>query len=81
MTTRKIITVFGATGLQGGSVAWKFLQDADLRAEWAVRAVTRDVEKPAAKELAAAGAQVVAVSRTSTAQGSNNSLLTITPSW
>ncbi|KAK6196589.1 hypothetical protein LQW54_011373 [Pestalotiopsis sp. IQ-011] len=62
MTTRKIITVFGATGLQGGSVAWKFLQDADLSAQWAVRAVTRDVKKPAAKELAAAGAQVVAAS-------------------
>lgn len=56
---KKIITVFGATGNQGGSVARTFLQDPKLKADWTVRAVTRDTTKPAAQKLAAQGAQVV----------------------
>jgi uncharacterized protein YbjT (DUF2867 family) len=51
----KIIAVTGATGQQGGAVARKLLADG-----WKVRALTRDVNKPAAKELAALGAEVVA---------------------
>ncbi len=51
----KIIAVTGATGQQGGAVARK------LRAEgWQVRALTRDPGKPAAQELKALGAEVVA---------------------
>ncbi|EGO57252.1 hypothetical protein NEUTE1DRAFT_121747 [Neurospora tetrasperma FGSC 2508] len=60
MTTKKTITVFGATGLQGGSVAAIFLNDPKLNADWTVRAVTRDVTKESAKQLADQGAQVVA---------------------
>ncbi len=50
----KIIAVTGATGQQGGAVARRLLADG-----WKVRALTRDVNKPAARELAAAGAEVV----------------------
>ena len=62
MAGPKIITVFGATGQQGGSVARIFLEDAKLKSDWSVRAVTRDVTKDAAKELQAKGAEVVSVS-------------------
>ncbi len=51
----KIIAVTGATGQQGGAVARKLLADG-----WKVRALTRDVNKPAALALAQAGAELVA---------------------
>jgi uncharacterized protein YbjT (DUF2867 family) len=66
MSSTKIITVFGATGLQGGSVVTKFLNDPELKGEWTVRAVTRDVSKPSALKLAEQGAEVVAVSLAAT---------------
>lgn len=50
----KMIAVTGATGQQGGAVARKLLADG-----WKVRALTRDANKPAAKELAALGAELV----------------------
>lgn len=56
--SKKIITVFGATGAQGGSLARAILNDPN--SEFAVRAVTRDVNSDKAKELAAMGAEVVA---------------------
>lgn len=58
MPTKKIITVFGATGAQGGSLAQAILQDPT--SEFAVRAVTRDTQSDKAKALAAQGAEVVA---------------------
>jgi len=61
MASKKIITVFGATGAQGGAVANMFLRDAKLKPQWAVRAVTRDTSKPAATKLRDEGAEVVAV--------------------
>jgi uncharacterized protein YbjT (DUF2867 family) len=51
----KIIAVSGATGQQGGVVARKLFADG-----WKVRALTRDVDKAAAQELASLGAEVVA---------------------
>src|SRR5258708_545305 len=51
----KIIAVTGATGQQGGAVARRLLADG-----WKVRALTRDANKPAATELAAAGVEIVA---------------------
>ena len=54
--TKKIITVFGATGAQGGGLARAILADKD--SEFALRAVTRKPESEAAKALAAAGAQI-----------------------
>jgi len=50
----QVIAVAGATGQQGGKVARRLLAQG-----WKVRALTRDANKPAAKELAAAGAEVV----------------------
>src|SRR3990172_1051221 len=51
----KIISVTGATGQQGGAVAGKLLADG-----WKVRALTRDTSKPAAQQLKALGAELVA---------------------
>jgi len=51
----KIIAVTGATGQQGGAVARKLLVEG-----WQVRALTRDINKPAAQELKALGAELVA---------------------
>jgi uncharacterized protein YbjT (DUF2867 family) len=58
MTQKKIITVFGATGAQGGGVAQAILNDAE--SEFTVRAVTRDPGSEKAKGLAGMGAEIVA---------------------
>ncbi|KAG5917008.1 hypothetical protein E4U42_007411 [Claviceps africana] len=55
----KILTVFGATGNQGGSVIRAVLADEVLSREFTVRGVTRDVDKPAARALAAQGVEMV----------------------
>jgi uncharacterized protein YbjT (DUF2867 family) len=64
MATKKIITVFGATGAQGGSVVKSILGDAKMRETWTVRGVTRDTTKASAEALEALGAEIVAVSFT-----------------
>ncbi len=56
--SKKIITVFGATGAQGGGLVRAIL--ADSGSEFSVRAVTRDTTSDKAKALAALGAEVVA---------------------
>ena len=48
------IAVTGATGQQGGAVARKLIAEG-----WQVRALTRDVNKPAAQELKALGAELI----------------------
>lgn len=58
MSDQKIIAVVGATGAQGGGLARAIL--AEPGGEFAVRALTRDPGSPKAKELADAGAEVVA---------------------
>jgi uncharacterized protein YbjT (DUF2867 family) len=50
----KLITVCGATGGVGGSVARRMLKEG-----WIVRAITRNNESTAAKALAEKGAQLV----------------------
>ncbi len=55
MSNNKIIAITGATGQQGGVVARKLLAEG-----WQVRALTRDVNKPAALELKSLGAEIVA---------------------
>jgi uncharacterized protein YbjT (DUF2867 family) len=57
MPSKKIITVFGATGAQGGGLVRAILQDKN--SPFAVRAVTRDKDSDKAKELAQLGAEVV----------------------
>ena len=58
MDKKKIIAVLGATGAQGGGLARAILNDTG--SGFTVRALTRDVNSIAAKELAKLGAEVVA---------------------
>jgi len=51
----KLITVFGATGAQGGSVIDALLQEKSLK----IRGVTRNANSEAAKSLASKGVEVV----------------------
>jgi len=55
--TKKIITVFGATGAQGGGLVRAILNDEN--SEFTVRAVTRDKNSDKAKALAKLGAELV----------------------
>ena len=57
MATKKIITVFGATGAQGGGLVHAIANDPD--SQFTARAVTRDPNSDKAKELARLGAEVV----------------------
>ncbi|RSL90776.1 hypothetical protein CEP51_000594 [Fusarium floridanum] len=56
----KLLTVFGATGAQGGSVIQAVLADEVLSKEFKIRGITRDVSKPAAQALVQKGIEVVA---------------------
>jgi len=58
MIEKKIITVFGATGAQGGGLVRAILNDKS--SEFSVRAVTRDPGSEKAKALISMGAEVVA---------------------
>src|SRR5664279_355326 len=58
MPERKIIAVVGATGAQGGGLV-RAIQ-ADPGSGFVARAITRDVNSPKARALAALGAEVVA---------------------
>ncbi|MFZ1685193.1 MAG: NmrA/HSCARG family protein [Candidatus Zixiibacteriota bacterium] len=58
MAEKKIIAVVGATGSQGSGLVRAILEDPS--GEFAVRALTRDVNSDMAKELARLGAEVVA---------------------
>jgi len=57
MERNKIITVFGATGAQGGGLARAILSDSN--SEFKVRAVTIDANSDKAKALAQLGAEIV----------------------
>lgn len=58
MPDKKMITVLGATGAQGGGLVRAILNDPT--GEFKVRAVTRNPQTPKAQALAAGGAEVVA---------------------
>ena len=55
----KLLTVFGATGKQGGSVVKTILAHPTLSKQFKLRAVTRDPSKPAGQELQKQGVEVV----------------------
>ncbi|WP_215225721.1 NmrA/HSCARG family protein [Echinicola shivajiensis] len=57
MSDKKIITIMGATGAQGGGLARAILNDPN--SEFAVRAVTRNKNSDKAKALSDLGAEVV----------------------
>lgn len=61
MSSKKLFTVIGATGGQGGGIIKTFLADPKLKSEWALRGVTRDVNKDSSKKLASQGVEVVSV--------------------
>jgi hypothetical protein len=54
--SQKIITVFGATGNQGGSTANAIFNS--FSSKYKVRAITRDTTKPASQALASKGAEL-----------------------
>ncbi|KAL8770200.1 MAG: hypothetical protein Q9209_004042 [Squamulea sp. 1 TL-2023] len=55
----KIITVFGATGNQGGSVIASIQGNSKLSSEYKIRGVTRDPSKPQGQALAEKGVELV----------------------
>ncbi|KAL4941993.1 hypothetical protein BDV06DRAFT_171213 [Aspergillus oleicola] len=59
MSTKQTLVVFGATGIQGGSVAKAILTDPVVASQFHVQAVTRDPSKPAAVALAKLGAELI----------------------
>ena len=54
-----ILAVFGATGLQGGSLIKYVLSDPELSPQYKVRAITRNVNSEAAKKLKEKDVEVV----------------------
>lgn len=59
MAHSKILTVFGATGNQGGSVIANVLSNSKLSSEFGLRGITRDPSKPNAKKLTDQGVEMV----------------------
>ncbi|PCD38703.1 hypothetical protein AU210_007168 [Fusarium oxysporum f. sp. radicis-cucumerinum] len=55
----KLITIFGATGNQGGSVIKHILEDPQLSNEYKIRGITRDTSKKSAQDLIKQGVEVV----------------------
>ena len=60
----KLLTVFGATGQQGGSLIDYILKHPKLSTEFQLRGVTRDVSKPAALVLKERGVEIIKVIET-----------------
>jgi len=58
----KLITVFGSTGNQGGSVVRAILNHPELSKEWKIRGITRNANKPDAQALVQQGVEMVSVS-------------------
>jgi uncharacterized protein YbjT (DUF2867 family) len=59
MAPSKVLTVFGATGNQGGSVVNNVLSNSKLSSEYKLRGITRDPSKPNAKKLSDKGVEMV----------------------
>lgn len=57
----KLLTVFGATGQQGGSVIRTVLQNEFLSKEFKICGISRDTSKPAAQALLKQGVALVSV--------------------
>lgn len=60
MTSTKLLTVFGATGNQGGSVLDVILADPVLRERYKLRGITRNVSSSSARALTEKGVEMVA---------------------
>jgi uncharacterized protein YbjT (DUF2867 family) len=55
----KLLTVFGATGNQGGSLIAAVQSHPELSKTYKIRGVTRDTSKPASKSLEGKGVEMV----------------------
>ena len=55
----KLLVVFGATGQQGGSIVETVLNDPELREQYKIRGITRDVSQSSSQSLEAKGVQMV----------------------
>jgi len=60
----KLLTVFGATGQQGGALLDHVLTHPELTKTFALRGITRDVSKPSAIALKERGVEIVQVKST-----------------
>ena len=58
MSSKKLLTIFGATGNQGGSVISAILNHPNISSKYRLRAITRDTSKPAARSLASKGVEL-----------------------
>jgi uncharacterized protein YbjT (DUF2867 family) len=58
MTTKKVLTVFGATGNQGGSVIDVILSESTLREKYAIRGITRHTSSTSAQALTEKGVEM-----------------------
>ena len=56
--SKKLLTIFGATGNQGGSVVATVLGSQSLSSKYSLRAITRDTTKPNAQALASKGVEL-----------------------
>ena len=59
MSSSKLLTIFGATGNQGGSVISTVLSNPELKQKYHLRAVTRDPSSNKAQDLASQGVEIV----------------------
>ncbi|KAB8336672.1 hypothetical protein FH972_020983 [Carpinus fangiana] len=59
MASKKLLTVFGATGTQGRSVLNAVLAHPTLKTQFSLRGITRDPSKPNAQELTKLGVEMV----------------------
>lgn len=60
-TMTKLITIFGSTGNQGGSVVRAILSHPELSKEWKIRGITRNASKPDAQAMVKQGVEMVSV--------------------
>lgn len=58
----KLLTVFGATGQQGGALIEYILENSELSTLFRLRGVTRDMTKPKAVKLNERGVEMLQVS-------------------
>lgn len=61
----KLLTVFGATGQQGGALIDYVLRNSQLSGSFSLRGVTRDATKPASIALKNRGVEIIEVSYSS----------------
>ena len=59
MGSRKLLTIFGATGNQGGSVIDAVLSRPELKEKYSLRGITRDPASGRSKPLADKGVELV----------------------